>query len=215
MDPVACLPNGRKETTYNLSDLEIPNKNIILASKSPRRQQLLRDLGLCFTTKAMDTDESFPDSLPLSEVAAYLADKKARAFLPYLYDEDLLITADTVVLVEDTILNKPHDENEAREMLELIQGKSHQVVTGVCLMDLEHQILFSDTTSVRFSNLDTFEINHYIKNFKPFDKAGAYGIQDWIGLIGINSIEGSYYTVMGLPVHKLYAHLKSNYELKY
>ncbi|MBD3628768.1 Maf family nucleotide pyrophosphatase [Cyclobacterium sp.] len=212
---MAVLPNGRKEKSTNETKLEIPDKNIILASKSPRRQQLLRDLGLHFTTQSLDTDESFPNDLDPSRVAEYLAEKKAKAFLPYLYDKDLLITADTTVLAGSAILNKPGNEAEAMEMLESIQGKTHKVITGVCIMDLEHQILFSDCTEVSFSHLDTFEIKHYINAFKPFDKAGGYGIQEWIGLIGINSIHGSYYTVMGLPVHKIYAYLKSNYDLKY
>lgn len=209
------LLNGSKEKITSTTQLEIPNKNIILASKSPRRQQLLKDLGLRFTTKSLDTEESFPSEMDKSKVAEYLAEKKAMAFKPYLNDEDLLITADTIVLVGSAILNKPENEAEAIEMLELIQGKSHKVITGVCIMDLKHQILFSDSTQVSFSHLDSFEIKHYIRAFKPFDKAGAYGIQDWIGLIGIKSINGSYYTVMGLPVHKIYAYLKSNYDLVY
>lgn len=163
----------------------------------------------------MDTDESFPESLDKNKVATYLAEKKAEAFLPYLYDEEVLITADTVVVSGDRLLNKPATEKEAREMLQVLQGKSHQVITGVCIRDLQHNILISDSTEVTFSALDDQEINHYIKTFQPFDKAGAYGIQEWIGLIGITAIQGSYYTVMGLPVHRVYQVIKSTYDLRY
>ncbi|WP_092169753.1 Maf family nucleotide pyrophosphatase [Cyclobacterium xiamenense] len=195
--------------------MEIINKTIVLASKSPRRQQLVKELGFSFSVKTMDTDESFPESLDKNKVATYLAEKKAEAFLPYLYDEEVLITADTVVVSGDRLLNKPATEKEAREMLQVLQGKSHQVITGVCIRDLQHNILISDSTEVTFSALDDQEINYYIKTFQPFDKAGAYGIQEWIGLIGITAIQGSYYTVMGLPVHRVYQVIKSTYDLRY
>ncbi|MDN3690278.1 Maf family nucleotide pyrophosphatase [Cyclobacterium jeungdonense] len=195
--------------------MEIKNKSLVLASKSPRRQQLLKEMGFSFSVKTLDTDEAFPESLDKMAVAEFLAEKKADAYLPYLYDEEVLITADTTVISENQILNKPATPQEAREMLQLLQGKPHEVITGVCIRDLQHKILISDCTRVDFSPLDDIEIKYYIKNFQPFDKAGGYGIQDWIGLIGISSIQGSYYTVMGLPVHKVYQQLKTTYELLY
>lgn len=195
--------------------MNIKNKSLVLASKSPRRQQLLREIGFSFSVKTLETDESFPETLSKSAVAGFLAEKKAEAYLPYLYDSDVLITADTTVIYENHILNKPSSEQEALEMLQVLQGKSHEVVTGVCIRDLQHKIVFSDRTLVDFSPLNDTEISYYIKKYKPFDKAGGYGIQEWVGLIGISSIQGSYYTVMGLPVHKVYQELKAVYEIEY
>ncbi|WP_162339480.1 Maf family nucleotide pyrophosphatase [Cyclobacterium salsum] len=195
--------------------MEIRNKTIVLASKSPRRQQLMNEMGFSFTIKNLDADESFSESLDPMVVAEFLAEKKADAYLPYLYDEEVLITADTTVIYENRIFNKPANEQEAREMLLLLQGKTHEVITGVCIRDLQHKIVFSDRTRVDLTPLQDIEINYYIKECQPFDKAGGYGIQDWIGLIGISSIQGSYYTVMGLPVHKVYQHLKATYDLRY
>ncbi|WP_339711531.1 Maf family nucleotide pyrophosphatase [Cyclobacterium amurskyense] len=191
----------------------INNKKIILSSNSPRRQQLLRDLGLEFEVKTMDTDESYPENLDSEEVATYLAEKKAGTFLPSLKKDEVLITADTVVIANNTILNKPLNENEAFKMLELINGKSHLVTTGVCIADMDKKFTFCDKTEVSFSKLSQEEIAYYISQFKPFDKAGAYGIQEWIGLVGIDCIKGSYYNVMGLPVNKVYQTLKANYNL--
>ena len=191
----------------------IINKNIILSSNSPRRQQLLKELGLKFEVKTMLTDESYPETLNPEAVATYLAEKKANTFLPHLKKDEVLITADTIVIAGNTILNKPQDEKEAIEMLNLINGKTHLVTTGVCIADLNQKLSFSDKTEVRFSKLSDEEIAYYIRQFQPFDKAGAYGIQEWIGLVGIEYLRGSYYNVMGLPVNMVYQTLKANYNL--
>lgn len=184
------------------------NKKLILASKSPRRQELLKGLGLKFEVKTLDTNESFPEDTPSIQVAGYLADKKAEAFRPMLVDGELLITADTVVILDGELLNKPENPTEAKSMLKMLSSKKHTVMTGVCLMDTANKIVFDESTDVYFNRLEEEEIDYYIKTYKPMDKAGAYGIQEWIGFIGIEKIEGSFYNVMGLPVHKLYAYLK-------
>ena len=181
--------------------------SLILASKSPRRQQLLRDAGFEFEVIVKDTDESFPSDLPTAQVAAYIAQKKVVPFKD-LAKNTVIITADTVVINENQILGKPKDEEEAATMLQNLSNKSHKVTTGVCLTSSVNQITFSDTTVVHFKELSTAEIDHYIDNYQPFDKAGAYGIQEWIGMIGVKKIEGSYFNVMGLPVHKIYKELK-------
>ncbi|WP_339677994.1 Maf family nucleotide pyrophosphatase [Cyclobacterium marinum] len=193
--------------------MKIIDKTIILSSNSPRRQQLLRDLGFSFEVKTMHTDESFPADMEATRVAAYLAEKKANTFLPHLKDQQVLITADTIVIANQTILNKPQNEEEAIKMLHSINGKSHMVVTGVCIVDTNKKTTFSDLTEVTFSKLSEEEISFYVRTFKPYDKAGAYGIQEWIGMVGIDSINGSYYNVMGLPVNLVYKSLKSNYTL--
>ena len=180
---------------------------IILASNSPRRQELLQKVGIPFTVKVKEIDEQFPADIETDEVARYLAEQKAEAFLPYLHDE-LVITADTTVILGQEVLNKPADAAEAFAMLTQLSGRAHKVVTGVCMLRKEWRKSFDDTTTVYFRKLEESEINYYIKHFKPFDKAGSYGIQEWIGMIGIEKIEGSYYNVMGLPVEKVYRHLK-------
>ncbi len=179
---------------------------IILASNSPRRQELLRNLNISFKVQVKETDELFPPDLPATEVARYLAEKKAAAFVPIL-EEQLVITADTTVVLDEEVLNKPADAAEAQRMLQQLSGKSHKVITGVCLQSSQTKISFDDTTEVYFRPLLEQEIKYYITKYKPFDKAGSYGIQEWIGMIGIEKIEGSYYNVMGLPVEKLYRHL--------
>ncbi|EPR69100.1 Maf family nucleotide pyrophosphatase [Cyclobacterium qasimii] len=191
----------------------ISDKSIILSSNSPRRQQLLKDLGLEFEVKTMQTDETYPENLDPVEVASFLAEKKANTFLPHLKEDQVLITADTIVIAGNSILNKPQDEKEAIEMLDLINGKTHLVITGVCIADINQKRIFKDQTEVRFSKLSDAEISYYISQFQPFDKAGAYGIQEWIGLVGIEYIKGSYYNVMGLPVNMVYQTLKANYNL--
>jgi septum formation protein len=180
---------------------------LILASNSPRRQQLLREMGLDFIIRVKDTAEDFPADMPLAEVAEYLAKKKALAFVDELTDQ-VVLTADTVVIVEGRILNKPADANEARHMLRTLAGRMHEVVTGVCLLTREGIQTFSDCVRVYFSPLSDTEIDYYITHYHPFDKAGAYGAQDWLGLVGIERIEGSYFTVMGLPTHKVYVALQ-------
>ena len=181
------------------------NKKIILASKSPRRQELLRGLGIPFEIRTKEIDEDFPNTIDASDVASFLAQKKAEAF--ELSIDEILIASDTAVLLTNRILNKPQNTENAIEMLKSLSGKTHKVCTGVCIKSIEKEVLFSDFTSVTYKQLSTDEIEYYIKQFKPFDKAGSYGIQEWIGFIGIEKIEGCYYNVMGLPLSKLYQEL--------
>jgi septum formation protein len=182
---------------------------IILASHSPRRKELLAGLGLPYEVKVLEgIDESFPAGLHVGEVARYIAKKKADAYRQVITAEDLVITADTVVIVGDEILGKPVDEADAERMLHLLSGKTHQVTTGVCLLTTSLERCFDVTTDVTFKTLTDEEIHYYIKHYKPFDKAGAYGIQEWIGYIGVTSLHGSYYNVMGLPVQRIYSELK-------
>jgi len=181
--------------------------DIILASRSPRRRKLLKELGVKFNSTSIAIEENFPENLSPEEVAVYLAILKAKAY-PNMNDQTLLITADTVVAVKNEILGKPVDKRDAFNILKRLSGKRHKVITGVCLMSFEKKIEISATTEVCFSILEDKEINYYIDRYKPYDKAGSYGIQEWIGYIGINKIEGSFYNVMGLPIHKLYQELK-------
>ena len=182
---------------------------IILASKSPRRQQLLSDLGLKFRVQSMDIPEVFPDGLGMTEVPVYLAELKAEAFRPFLENHQLVITADTIVWLDGKVLNKPADYADGFSMLKDLSGKKHQVVTGVCLLSAKKKVSFHASTDVWFKPLSDEEIHHYLEHYKPYDKAGAYGIQEWIGHIGIYHIEGSFFNVMGLPVQSLYEHLKA------
>ncbi len=180
---------------------------VILASKSPRRKDLLTALGVDFKVKEQtNQDESYPETLQGAEIVEFLAKQKSSSF--ETKENELIISADTIVCVENKVLGKPNNEYEAKEMLKLLSGKTHQVFTGVCLKTKEKQRVFSVTSSVTFSSLSDEEIDFYIKNFQPFDKAGAYGIQEWIGFIGIQSISGSYWNVMGLPLQRLYQELK-------
>lgn len=183
--------------------------NIVLASNSPRRRELLAGLGTEFEVRVLpDIDESYPADLPVMQIAEYIAHEKASAYLLTMKDNDLVITADTVVIIGNEVLGKPKDEEDAKRMLRLISGKTHQVVTGVCLTTTKQQRHFSVSTDVTFKNLPENEINYYITKYKPFDKAGAYGIQEWIGYVGVTSLNGSYFNVMGLPVQKLWEELK-------
>ena len=183
--------------------------NIVLASKSPRRQELLKGIGLDFSVMTKEVDESYSKNISVFDVAPYLSVKKAKAFddaeLPENY---MVITADTVVVVNDMILGKPKDEEEACMMLGLLSGKKHSVITGVTIHTKEKTKTFSVTSKVSFDVLDEKEIEYYVNNYKPFDKAGSYGVQEWIGYIGVNFVEGSYFNVMGLPTQKLYQMLK-------
>ena len=182
---------------------------VVLASNSPRRKELLTGLGMPFEVRVMDgIDESYPEDLPVSKVALYIAGKKADAYREKMADDELIITADTVVIVDDEILGKPHDKDDAIRMLKLISGRTHQVTTGVCLLSKKQESRFSVTTDVTFKALSDDEINYYIDTYQPFDKAGAYGIQEWIGYIGVTGLNGSYYNVMGLPVQRIYTELK-------
>jgi septum formation protein len=178
--------------------------NFILASRSPRRQELLRMLGISFTVSDSEVEETFPEGLLKSEIPVYLAKLKANPLLSALREKDLLITADTVVFLNGEIIGKPANHAEAEEILQKLSGKEHQVISGVCLSSVEKQVSFHSMSKVRFKKLRTEEIQFYIKTYKPFDKAGAYGIQEWIGLVGITRIEGSYTNIMGLPVQELY-----------
>lgn len=187
---------------------------IILASNSPRRKELLGGLGVDFEVKVLKgVDESYPESLPSTDVAEYIAAEKAAAYT--VKDDELLITADTVVIVGRDILGKPADAADACGMLRELSGKTHQVVTGVCLTTSKEQRRFSVTTDVTFKQLSDAEINYYVDKYKPYDKAGAYGIQEWIGYIGVTALSGSYYNVMGFPVQRVYEELTTHFGLDY
>lgn len=182
---------------------------ILLASQSPRRQELLKGLDLDFTTFVKEgLDEEYPDDMPAKDVAAFLSQKKAKAYQEGLKENILLITADTIVINGDDILEKPKDKAAATAMISSLSGTSHEVITGVTLTSKEKQHTFSSSTEVRFATLTNEEIEYYVEKYQPYDKAGAYGIQEWIGYIGVESIKGSYFNVMGLPVQALYAAFK-------
>ena len=177
----------------------------ILGSQSPRRKELLATLGHPFEIRTIEGhSEAYPDTLPLEEVPLYLSQLKAEQLRPTLQADELLITADTVVLLDGQILGKPHDLDDARRMLHRLSGRQHKVVSGVSLSTIDWQISFSSHTLVTFAQLTDSEIDHYVARYQPLDKAGAYGIQEWIGYIGVSHIEGSFYNVMGLPVQRLY-----------
>ena len=184
------------------------DKKIILASQSPRRHNLLKGIGLDFDIiTSLETDESFSDSMNVDEVPVYLAKKKAKTYENFIDEKTILITADTIVSLNGKILNKPKDRSDAENMLKLLSGNSHVVITGVCIKSKQKEICFNAHTTVYFNDLTKDEIDFYIEKYKPFDKAGAYGIQEWIGYIAIKKIEGSYFNVMGLPIQKLYEEL--------
>lgn len=183
--------------------------NIILASKSPRRQELLKGIGLEFNVLTKEVDESYPEKMPSVHVAPFLSLKKAKAFeVQELPDNYLVITADTVVIVDNKILGKPKDKMEAFDMISSLSGKKHSVITGVTVHTENMTKTFSVASKVTFDVLDNEEIEYYIEKYKPFDKAGAYGVQEWIGYIGVSNVEGSYFNVMGLPTQRLYQMLK-------
>ena len=185
---------------------------LILASNSPRRKELLAGLGVPFEVRVLqDIDEHYPENLPVNEVARYIAKEKADAYRRIVAVDELIITADTVVIVGDEILGKPVDEADAVRMLKLLSGRTHQVTTGVCLLTAEKERCFDVTTDVTFKTLTDEEIHYYVNRYRPFDKAGAYGIQEWIGYIGVTGLNGSYYNVMGLPVQRIYQELTIHY----
>lgn len=183
------------------------SRPILLASNSPRRKELLAGLGIQFEVRVKEVDEDFPAHLHREQVAEFLASHKADAYTSDLQNE-VLITADTIVCLGERILNKPADESEAFAMLRALSGTHHEVITGVCILTKNSKTIFHDVTKVYFKKLRDEEIKYYIEHYQPFDKAGAYGIQEWIGKIGIEKIEGSYFNVVGLPVQKLYTYLK-------
>ena len=180
---------------------------LILGSNSPRRHELLTSLGFKFLNKPIHADESFPIDLIAEEIPLYLAEKKADAYEEELKDTDILITADTILWCEGKVFNKPANFVEGKAMLEALSGKMHEVFTGVCLKSGNKQTTFYDVSKVYFKKLKPEEIEYYLMNFSPYDKAGSYGVQDWLGYIGIDKIEGSFYNVMGLPVKELYEEL--------
>ena len=185
---------------------KLNNYNVILASGSPRRQQFFRDLDIDFSIQLKEIEEIYPENLKGVAITDYLSNLKSDAFST-LNDNDLLITSDTIVWLEGKALGKPKDAKDAFTMLRALSGKKHEVITSVCLKSNSFQKIINDITIVTFKELSDDEIQYYINNYKPFDKAGAYGIQEWIGFIGIEKIEGSYFNVVGLPVHKLYKEL--------
>lgn len=182
--------------------------NIILASQSPRRQRLLKELNLDFRVEVAGVDETYPEELGMTAIPEFLSELKANAFLDRMKKDDLLITADTIVWKDDQVIGKPEDRADAVRILHELSGSQHQVITGMCIQTLEKKYCFHAVTEVWFDELTKEEIEFYVDTHMPFDKAGAYGIQEWIGYIGIRKIEGSFYNVMGLPVHKLYQFLK-------
>ncbi len=182
--------------------------HIILASKSPRRYELMKMAGLDFTVDSKNVSEEHPAGVELSLIPSFLAQKKARAFLHEIDDETIVIGADTVVLLEGKIFEKPLNTEHAIEMLIHLSGRMHEVVTGVCLLSRKKEIVFSETTRVYFNELSQAEIEYYVNTFKPFDKAGSYACQEWIGAVGIRKFEGDYFNVVGLPINRVYAALK-------
>ena len=182
-------------------------RKLVLASSSPRRQYLMEESGFTFTTEKPGVDETFPDTLPVEQVARYLAEKKAEFFRLNMKDE-IIVAADTVVILDNTIINKPEDRAEAIRMLSALSGRTHRVMTGVCIISKEKEESFDETTEVTFQTLTLHEIEYYVDHHKPYDKAGAYGAQDWIGMVAIQKIVGSYFNVMGLPIHKVYQYLR-------
>ena len=190
--------------------LENLNKyRIVLASNSPRRKELLSGLGIQYEVKTLpDIDESYPEGLDGMEIPAFIARSKADAYRSVMQPDELIITADTIVWLDGKVMGKPRDAEEAREMLRALSGQTHQVITGVCLTTPTHQKAFATLTDVTFATLSDEEITYYVDRYSPMDKAGSYGIQEWIGFIGVESISGSYFNVMGLPIQRLYTELK-------
>jgi len=189
--------------------LDLSQYNIILASNSPRRKELLSGLDMPYEVKTLpDIDESYPGHLQGEDIATYIAKEKADAYAEKLADDTLLITADTIVIMEGKVYGKPVDEADAKRMLHDLSGKIHQVITGVCITTKEKQKVFAVSSEVRFATLESDEIDYYVAKYKPLDKAGAYGVQEWIGYVAVEYISGSYFNIMGLPIQRLYRELK-------
>ncbi|MCU0422558.1 MAG: Maf family nucleotide pyrophosphatase [Bacteroidia bacterium] len=184
-------------------------QEIILASKSPRRQELIKGLGLNYTVVTFEVDETFPAHLMAGEIAGFLAEKKANAYPHQLKPNEILVTADTIVWINNHVLNKPQNESEAYDMLSELCGTTHEVYTGVSIKNMFHQITFIEKSVVSVKAISDDEIRFYIQQYKPYDKAGAYGIQDWFGYVAVQSITGCFYNVMGLPVSSLYQQIKN------
>lgn len=184
--------------------------SVILASGSPRRKELLSSIGIDYKVRVVnDIDESYPENMKAEDIPQFISRKKAAAYRQDMSNDELIITADTVVAVDNKILGKPKDKTEAVKMLNLLSGRKHQVITGVTVMTSEREETFATVSNVSISKLSDEEIDYYIEKYKPYDKAGAYGIQEWIGMIGVTEIEGSFFNVMGLPVQRLYTLLKT------
>ena len=189
--------------------MKITDYNVLLGSNSPRREELLRGIDIDFEVKALpEIDESYPQEIPVEEIAEFLAIKKADAYKPSLGDDELVITADTVVLLDGKMYGKPTNKQDAKEMLATLSGKTHRVVSGVCITTTKKQTSFSETSEVEFATLTSEEIEYYVMRYSPFDKAGAYGVQEWIGYIGVTHINGSFHNIMGLPIQRIYSELK-------
>lgn len=190
--------------------LENLNKyKIILASNSPRRKELLSGLGVDYEVKTLpDVDESYPNGLSGEEIAKHIARGKAEAYRSLIKADELVITADTIVWLDGTVMGKPKDEEEAKDMLMRLSGKTHQVITGVCLTIASMQKTFATVTDVTFAILTDEEVDYYVTRYQPMDKAGSYGVQEWIGFVGVENLSGSYFNVMGLPIQRLYTELK-------
>ena len=186
------------------------SSQLMLASQSPRRKELLEGLGIPFCVRVIEgIDESFPEDLPIEDIPVYISKQKASVYAKCIAEDEVVLTADTVVVCQGQVLGKPKDEDDARRMLNLLSGRTHEVITGVTVKTREEEKSFSVVTEVQFKSLTPQEIDFYIRRFKPFDKAGAYGIQEWIGYIGVISIRGSYFNVMGLPVQRIYEELRT------
>ena len=188
---------------------KLKSLDLVLASQSPRRKALLEDAGFPFRVWTIPSDENFPRELSPHDIALYLCRQKAKPFKGLMSQNNIVITADTIVVKGKQILNKANNPEEARSMLTILSGTTHQVITGVCITSQNHQHAFTETTTVKFADLEQEEIVYYIETCQPFDKAGAYGIQEWIGAVAVESIRGSYHNVVGLPVATLYRELKS------
>lgn len=182
---------------------------VILASNSPRRKELLAGLGVDYEVRTLpDVDESYPETLQGADIPLYIAKEKADAYVAMMQPGELMITADTIVWLDGKVLGKPRDREDALQMLRTMSGRTHEVFTGVCITTTDWQRSFTAQTEVRFATLSEEEIAYYVDNFQPMDKAGAYGVQEWIGFIGVENISGSYYNIMGLPVQRIYNELK-------
>lgn len=184
---------------------------LILGSKSPRRQSLIKELGFEVEIRQKEVEEIYPETLDSKMVPEYLSRLKAEPLIDSIKDNEVLVTSDTIVLLDDEVIGKPKSEKDAKEMIGRLSGRSHEVITGVCLTSIDKQITFSSTTHVEFDDLSQGEIDSYVDKFQPMDKAGSYAIQEWIGYIGVKGIRGCYYNVMGLPLNALYQSLKENF----
>ncbi len=189
-------------------------KKIILASKSPRRSFLMREAGFEFEVRTREIDESFPPEMPVDDVAEFIAKKKADGVMDFIENEEIIITSDTVVILNNKIYGKPKDKRDAARMLREISGTMHRVITGVCIRSRGREVAFSDVAEVYINDMTDAEIEYYIEQCQPFDKAGSYGIQEWLGYVKVARINGSYATVMGLPVHRVYEVLRGEFGLE-